>query len=303
MSGRGWQHPRHFGIHMPVTALPNSANASALRWVIIAALAVFGGVVWWGGRGAHGDSPATAATVATALGEQADVSESAEVSAAAPGRDEFAATSNPGAVADLPLGTYVSGKYRFLFDSDLAPEAADKLRAALLERERIAVAINTGRQSSDPAAKAALPRQQSELDDLDRKIGALLRPADIAMFDVLKNSDVEQFQLDDYAGGISAIAPLNDSDRKAILYTKMVHRQRFRQVLADSRLMSDELNAGERRQAFGEVSRALAISRDHYLQEVRQYLYNDEQFSLLSNYEKTEFAAELDKLRGIAGAE
>jgi hypothetical protein len=67
--------------------------------------------------------------------------------------------------------------------------------------------------------------------------------------------------------------------------------------------MSDELNAGERRQAFGEVSRALAIYRDHYLQEVRQYLYNDEQFSLLSNYEKTEFAAELDKLRGIAGAE
>ena len=44
-------------------------------------------------------------------------------------------------------------------------------------------------------------------------------------------------------------------------------------------------------------------SRDSYLQEVRQYLYNDEQFALLSNYENSEYAAELEKLRGIAEGE
>ena len=48
------------------------------------------------------------------------------------------------------------------------------------------------------------------------------------------------------------------------------------------------------------MSRALRESRDSYLQEVRQYLYNDEQFALLSNYENSEYAAELEKLRGIA---
>ena len=41
----------------------------------------------------------------------------------------------------------------------------------------------------------------------------------------------------------------------------------------------------ERKPAFAEVSRALEASRDSYLQEVRQYLYNDEQFALLRNYE------------------
>ena len=49
--------------------------------------------------------------------------------------------------------------------------------------------------------------------------------------------------------------------------------------------------------------RALEISRDSYLQEVRQYLYNDEQFALLRNYERTEFNDELEKLRRMAYGE
>ena len=206
--------------------------------------------------------------------------------------------------AEDSLGTYTDGKYRFLFgDSGQSPQDAAKLRAALLARERIAVAINTAKQSSDPAEKAAIPGQLAELAALDQKIGTLLRPGDLATFEILKDSDVEQFQLNDYAGGVSAVAPLSDADRKSILYTKLVHRQRFRQVLADSRLMSGELNASERQYAFAEVSRALKASRDNYLQEVRQYLYNEEQFILLSNYENSEFAAELEKLRGIANGE
>jgi len=40
-----------------------------------------------------------------------------------------------------------------------------------------------------------------------------------------------------------------------------------------------------------------------YLQEVRQYLYDDEQYRLLSNYETSEYEAELARLRVIAGLE
>ena len=82
---------------------------------------------------------------------------------------------------------------------------------------------------------------------------------DLATFDVLKDSDAEQFQLDDYAGGVNAIAPLNEADRKAILYTKLMHRQRFRQVLADSRLMSGELSAGERERLGAAADRVVVL--------------------------------------------
>ncbi|HEV7609392.1 MAG TPA: hypothetical protein VGO61_18780 [Steroidobacteraceae bacterium] len=272
-----------------------------LRGVVISALLVFVAVAWWAKQDA--DDPAVSAKPAEASTSPANSEWPQLARRGSPGSAQVEPTPQTQGAAEASFGAYVNGKYRFLFDADLPAEAAEKLRAALLERERIAVAINTARQSSDADAKEAIPRQLAELANLDQKIGGLLRPGDLATFDALKDSDIEQFQLDDYAGGINAVAPLDEADKKAILYTKLAHRQRFRQVLADSGLMRGDLDAAERRRAFAEVSRALGESKDHYLQEVRQYLYNDEQFSLLSNYENTEYTAELEKLRGIAYAE
>ncbi len=273
-----------------------------MRGVIVPALLVFVAVVWWASR--NGGEPSVDSAPANPASAPATQSEWPAGSGADRADDTALAQPAANGGAEDSLGTYTDGKYRFLFgDSGQSPQDEAKLRAALLARERIAVAINTGKQSSDPAAKAAIPGQLAELAALDQKIGTLLRSGDLATFEILKDSDVEQFQLEDYAGGVSAVAPLSDADRKSILYTKLVHRQRFRQVLADSRLMSGELNAGERQYAFAEVSRALKASRDNYLQEVRQYLYNEEQFILLSNYENSEYTAELDKLRGIANGD
>ena len=267
-----------------------------LGGVIIPALAVFVAVVWWASRGDTPQANDTAAASATS----SPVVQSAWSQFAA--GNDARATQAPSVQAavevgeEASFGAYVDGKYQFL-------EPSEQLRAALLAREKIAVAINTAKQSNDVGLKEGIPNQLAELTALDQKIGTLLRPGDLAAYEVLKDSDAEQFQLEDYAGGVNAVAPLSDADRKAILITKLVHRQRFRQVLADSRLMTGELNATDRQYAFVEVSRALGESRDSYLREVRQYLYNDEQFALLSNYENTEYAAELEKLRGIAGGE
>jgi hypothetical protein len=230
------------------------------------------------------------------------------VGSTAQGRRSVESTTPAGSdvenLSETSFQYYVSAKYRLLFKgSQLTPSATTTLSSTLLERERIAVAINTARQSSDRSAKEAIPRQQAELEAFDRKVGTLLPPGELAAFDVLKDSDVEQFQLDDFAGGASNVAPVSESDRKSILYTKLVYRQRFRQVLADSRFMQDDLDMTERRLAFAEVKRALEASRDSYLQEVRQYLYDDEQFALLRNYETTEFNDELEKLRRMADGE
>jgi len=272
-----------------------------MRGVIVPALLVFVAVAWWASR--NGGEP-RAVNAASANPASAPTTPSAWPGPGAGERAEDTAQVVENGPAEGGLGAYTEGKYRFLFsDSGQSPADAAKLRAALLEREQIAVAINTAKQSSDPAEKETIPGKLAELAVLDQKIGTLLRPGDLAAFEILKDSDIEQFQLEDYAGGVSAVAPLSDADRKSILYTKLVHRQRFRQVLADSRLMSGELNVSERQYAFAEVSRALKASRDDYLQEVRQYLYNEEQFILLSNYENSEYTAELEKLRGIANGE
>ena len=196
--------------------------------------------------------------------------------------------------------SYVDDKYRnFYRDVDAAHLAT--LRAALMEREHLVAQINTAKQSADETARQGVPGLEARKAELDRNIESLLPPGQIASFEAQKDADIERFQLEDYAGGISHVAPLNEADKQAILNTKMAYRERFKRVLADSRLMSGDLNGTERLLAFNEVSRALKEYQQNYLQEVRQYLYDDEQYTLLSNYETTEYNAELAKLRAVAG--
>jgi hypothetical protein len=64
--------------------------------------------------------------------------------------------------------------------------------------------------------------------------------------------------------------------------------------------MRGDLTSVQRQFVFTDVSRALRESKDGFLLEVRQYLYDEERFRLLSNYENTEYNAELEKLRRIA---
>lgn len=202
--------------------------------------------------------------------------------------------------ADPQFQRYVDDKYRLLM-RDVEGASLAALRTALQAREQLVVQINTAKQSSDPAAKQALPALEARKAALDREIGGLLPAGELAMFDVLKDADIERFQVDDYAAGIANVAPLSEVDKQAVLATKLVYRQRFRRVLDDSRLMTGDLNGTERLLAFTEVTRALKEYQQSYLQEVRQYLYNDEQYTLLSNYETSEYNAELAKLRVIAG--
>lgn len=197
---------------------------------------------------------------------------------------------------------YVDDKYAALF-RDIDPGNGAVLRATLLAREQLVVQINTAKQGDDAVAKEQLPSLLARKQEIDRKAGALLPAGELARFEALKDSDIERFQVDDYAGGIANVAPLTEADKQAVLSTKLAYRERFRRVLADSRLMSGELTAAERKLAYADVSRALKQSQDGYLQEVRQYLYDEEQFRMLSNYETTEYNAELAKLRSIAGVE
>jgi hypothetical protein len=267
--------------------------------IVIAAVATFGVVTWWAMRDPAPVDGAVDAGILQRGGEDAQPAQSQWPSAvvsstdstdddvSAPGVDADAAASSASFVA------YVSGKYRYLPQSP-------RLTAALLERERIAVAINTAKQSADPDEKQKMPQLQAELAEADRKVGGLLAAADVAGYEVLKNSDVDQFQFEDYVGGISNVAPLADEKKQAILYAKLTNRYRFNQVLENSGFMRGDLTPSQRQNALDDVTRALRESRDGFLQEARQHMHDEEQFTLLSNYENTEYSGELDKLRRIA---
>ncbi len=272
------------------------------RLLIIAAIATFLGVMWWATREQDAQVESVDAAVPATSPDPAGLPAGGLPSPAP--ANAVSVVDEDAVFAETSFRKYVTDKYRYLFrGSTLSPAANEALQEALVERERIAVAIRTVRQSDDETMRTQLSPLQAQIMRLDEKVGGLLPAGAITAFDLLKDSDTEQYQLEDYAGGISNVAPVSDDDKQSILITKLTYRNRFRRVLEDSRLMNGELTAEQRKSAFGEVSRELKRSRDSYLQEVRQYLYNDEQFQLLSNYENTEYTEELAKLRRIAYGE
>jgi hypothetical protein len=278
-----------------------------VRSLGLGAALTFGAVLWWATRGTETDAEGFA-RLREASASHADAY-TADTWAAPADKDDPAGAPLPPETAvddsasdsEASFDHYVSGKFQFLIESVGRSPRANDIHAALLQRERLVVAINTAKQGNDPMSRAALPQHQEDLAATDRRIAQMLPAQSLTAFEVLKDSHIEQFQFDDYAQGIANVAPLRDAERKALLLSKLATRHRFREVLDQSGLMRGDLPAAQRQGALADVSRALRESRDSFLQEARQHLADEEQYSLLANYENTEFNEEMEKLRRIAG--
>lgn len=251
--------------------------------------AILAGAAYWATRPAQPVAPVGMRLVAS-LSQPVPV-ERMEPKAAQKADEVTPSRAQPATdTEESTIAQYVVEKYRFLLDDLRYLEATrvGQLQRALLAREQLAGESNTAARSD------ALARAESE-------IRGMLRPADYATYETLRESDLELYKLNEYAGGISNVAPLSEADRKAILKTKLAYKERFRQLLLDSGLQRGDLGAAEREYAYAIASRALQDYQRSYLQEVRQYLTSDEQYALLSNYESSEFNDELSRLRATAG--
>jgi hypothetical protein len=251
------------------------------------AAVVVGATIYWAtSRPEQPDAPeASRSTVQWRLPERSEIRHPQPLAAQANAVATPARAPSAGDSEESTIAEYTTEKYQYLLKDLRYLEAAqvEQLRGALLARERLAGGVD------DPAAIAGVEGQ----------IRALLRPADYESYETLRESDLELFKLNEYAAGISNVAPLSAADRESILKTKLAYKERFRQLLADSDLLRTDSSAAEREYAYSVTSSALEGYRRSYLQEVRQYLANEEQFALLSNYETTEFKAELARLRSM----
>ena len=107
----------------------------------------------------------------------------------------------------------------------------EQLQRALRARERLSGETNSA-------------GQDVALASVEDEIRGLLIPADYATYEILRESDLELFKLNEYAGGISNVAPLSAADRESILKTKLAYKARFRQLLRDSGLAAQRPEPG-----------------------------------------------------------
>jgi hypothetical protein len=89
---------------------------------------------------------------------------------------------------------------------------------------------------------------------------------------------------------------LDPAQERAILEARLRHKKRFEAGLRDIGLDRATLSDEERDYAHHNVAHTLQEYRDNFLAEVRPAL-TEEQYFMLSSYESTEFARELERLQ------
>ncbi len=151
----------------------------------------------------------------------------------------------------------------------------------------------------EPAAAPDL--HAAELAAIDAALRRELTPAAYASYELFRDSEVEQYQLGEFSGGIREIAPLDAAQERAVLEAKLRQRQLYSQLVATAGLERASLSLTEREHAMSLVSRGLSDYQEAYLAEVAPLL-DEQQYHALANFESTEFSAELERLQQIINA-
>jgi hypothetical protein len=95
---------------------------------------------------------------------------------------------------------------------------------------------------------------------------------------------------------VGNVEPLDPRQERQILDAKLRQKHRYAATLRDAGLDRDTLSEPERRYAHAQVAEALKGYLDDFLMEVAPSL-TLEQYTLLRNYEATEFQRELERLQ------
>jgi hypothetical protein len=256
--------------------------------VVITLSALLGGL-WWLQR------PEPASRSATASPSHPSAAIALTKARAAP------ASPRPAVVApaswDPHLIENVQRKYRYLWaDLRLNPQQLEQLHELLLHSEQLREVARPSSTDETQLDLVEIRRIEQALVGLDTQIRRLLDPAQYARYESLRDSDVEQEHLVQYSGGISNFAPLDPAQERAILEARLRHKKRFEAGLRDIGLDRATLSDAERDYAHHNVAQNLQEYRDNFLAEVRPTL-TEEQYFMLSSYESSEFARELERLQ------
>lgn len=206
---------------------------------------------------------------------------------------------------DESLEDIVARKYRFLFSyMNLNESDRETLRQLLMERESVALKLSDARRYGDESGVSSMDIWDLEyaLAELDEGIEEFLKGEHAERFALLKNSEEEQEQFNQYTLGVNGLFPLNSDQQEVVLFSRLRHKQNFEQSLEASGLDQDfPLNKAQQDALLAKVEMAAQRYKHSFLQEVRDDLDHDnfpmDQYTMLENYTNTEFQKLMDTLR------
>ena len=192
-------------------------------------------------------------------------------------------------IRDSSLTRAVDQKYSIIFPVLSLPHEDEEIfRQLLVDRERVLGTSTVGYHSSQQEIEDSIRQQQALLAEIDGRIADLLGPEEAQQYELLKDSSYEQHQMNSFYEQLGGRGTLSQDNQRALLMTKLQHKQQFNTQLQEATAYLNNASAEERSNAEKKMQAALERYKENYLREARSLL-TDEQFNALSEYEQMQF--------------
>ncbi len=180
----------------------------------------------------------------------------------------------------------VDQKYAILLELlDVSQVDRERLKAFLVERQRIIDSPTTSYFSRSDDVTMLIEQQQLLLADLDHKVETLLGPDNFQLFEQMKDSDLEQHQLRKFNQSLDSSLALSAEQRKAVLLQKLKLKQQYTASLEQVQIAID---MGAYNDAIEMIDVAVDTYQKSYFSGAREHL-NEKQYAALVALEKNLF--------------
>ncbi|WP_185235375.1 hypothetical protein [Teredinibacter franksiae] len=204
------------------------------------------------------------------------------------------------------LDNIVKRKYRFLLARlQLSDHELTLLIELLEKRENIHLQIGDAEMYPDELdySSSDIADLRYDLEQTDEKIEQLIGDSETEnKYTLLKNSDKEQDEFNQYALGLSGLFPLDKEQQETVLFSRLRHKKKFEEAITKTGFHMDyPLTYAQQQEIIAKVNFAAFKYKESYLNEVKPNLEFDDtpmsQFTLLENYTNTEFEQLQESLR------
>lgn len=212
--------------------------------------------------------------------------------------DEFAS------IQQENLKRTLEKKYALLMSQlGLSGQTHNQLQELLLQREQVLGATSIGYYSSQADTEEAIRKQQESLAEIDRQISQLLSsPEDRKIYDLLKDSAYEQYQMNNFFDQMQADSPIPPEKRNLLLISKLEQQQEFARHLEATGQTIMNATDGEKLFLIEKAQESLQDYKNNYLTTARSTL-NETQFEALRTHEQKHFDEMWQSLKAGWGAQ
>ncbi|SMF65211.1 hypothetical protein SAMN02745866_04198 [Alteromonadaceae bacterium Bs31] len=187
----------------------------------------------------------------------------------------------------------IQQKYQLLLGSlNLSRDQHGKISSLLTEREDL-LNMNYSGYFSDPLeSEITVFERDQKLEELDKQVAYLLDEDSTKMYELLKDSGFEQYQVQEFDQALPSGEFLSEHQSKKLLLAKLNYKNEYESAINNASKLVEQ---GQQEEGFRAFEQAIDSYKNSYLNHARAEL-SESQYSHLEAYEEENFGDMLSSL-------